>query len=201
MNGPASIAADRRQFLKIAVGAGATVVLSAAPGTAWAKPPSIAVPPAARTRVYVLVVDGCRPDEITAQLTPRLHALRSQGVNFPTARSLPVMETIPNHVMMMTGVRPDRSGVPANSIYDRTEAVVRDLDRPSDLRFPTLLERLQEKNLTTGSVLSKEYLFGIFGERATYGGSRRRWYPSPTTRRTGSPWTRSSPWSRPPTQT
>ena len=174
MNGPDSIAADRRQFLKIAVGAGATVVLSAAPGTAWAKPPSIAVPPAARTRVYVLVVDGCRPDEITAQLTPRLHALRSQGVNFPTARSLPVMETIPNHVMMMTGVRPDRSGVPANSIYDRAEAVVRDLDRPSDLRFPTLLERLQEKNLTTGSVLSKEYLFGIFGERATY-----RWEPAP----------------------
>jgi predicted AlkP superfamily pyrophosphatase or phosphodiesterase len=29
---------------------------------------------------------------------------------------MPVMETIPNHVMMMTGVRPDRSGVPAHAV-------------------------------------------------------------------------------------
>lgn len=84
------------------------------------------------------------------------------------------METIPNHVMMMTGVRPDRSGVPANSVYDRAAAVVLDLDRPTDLRFPSLLDRLREKDFTTGSVLSKRYLFGIFGERATY-----RWEPYP----------------------
>jgi hypothetical protein len=84
------------------------------------------------------------------------------------------METIPNHVMMMTGVRPDRSGVPANSVYDRAEQVVRTLDRPSDLRFPTVLERLRERGLTTGTVLSKEYLFGIFGTRADY-----RWEPAP----------------------
>ena len=42
-----------------------------------------------------------------------------RGHLVPNARSLPVMETIPNHVMMMTGVRPDRSGVPANAIFDR----------------------------------------------------------------------------------
>ena len=168
--------ANRRTFLKIAVGAGAAVVLSAAPGAAWAAASAAADPraPAARTRVYVLVIDGCRPDEITPELTPRLHALRTQGVNFPAARSLPIMETIPNHVMMMTGVRPDRSGVPANAVYDRAEGVVRNLDRPSDLRFPTVLERLRTGGLTTGSVLSKEYLFGIFGERATY-----RWEPAP----------------------
>jgi predicted AlkP superfamily pyrophosphatase or phosphodiesterase len=69
--------------------------------------------------VYVLVVDGCSPQEITSTLTPNLAALRGTGTNYPAAQSLPVMETIPNHVMMMTGVRPDRSGVPANSVYDR----------------------------------------------------------------------------------
>ena len=46
------------------------------------------------------------------------------------ARSLPVMETIPNHVMMMTGCRPDRNGVPANSIYDRADGAIRDCGRP-----------------------------------------------------------------------
>lgn len=126
-------------------------------------------------RAYVLVLDGLRPDEVTPTLMPRLSALRAQGTWFPGARSLPVMETIPNHTMMMSGVRPDRSGVPANSVYDRDEKAVRTLDRPDDLRAPTLLERLPaELDLATGSVLSKEYLFGIFGERATH-----RWTPAP----------------------
>jgi hypothetical protein len=145
---------------------GATLLFSSATtGTASA---------ATRKRAYVLVVDGCRPGEITSGLTPTLAALRGGGTDFPRARSLPVMETIPNHVMMMTGVRPDRSGVPANAVYDRDERTVRDLDRPDDLRFPTLLERMGRNGLTTGTVLSKEYLFGIFGTRATH-----RWEPAP----------------------
>ncbi len=159
----------RRQFLQLAAAGGAATMLSAMPGVAWAAPAA-----AGRTRSYVLVVDGCRPDEITPALTPVLAGLRAAGTNFPAARSLPVMETIPNHVMMMTGVRPDRSGVPANSFFDRAEGVIRDLDRPADLRFGTLLERLQSRGLTTGSVLSKHYLYGIFGDRATY-----RWEPRP----------------------
>ena len=174
--------ADRRQFLRLAAVGGASVILSAAAGNSFPASAQAAVgaEPTGRTRVYVMVVDGCRPDEITSQLTPRLAALRAAGTDFPGARSLPVMETIPNHVMMMTGVRPVRSGVPANSVYDRAAAVVRDLDRPTDLRFPTLLDRLRDTGLTTGSVLSKRYLFGIFGERASY-----RWEPSPLVPVTG----------------
>jgi hypothetical protein len=127
-----------------------------------------------RKRAYVHVLDGCRPDEITPTLMPRTSALRAGGLDHPRATSLPVMETIPNHVMMMTGVRPDRSGVPANSVYDRAEGVVRDMDRPSDIRVRTVIERLNRHGLRTGTVLSKEYLYGVFGERATY-----RWEPAP----------------------
>jgi hypothetical protein len=158
---------DRRQFLRVTTATGAAVLLSSALGAPRARA-------ADRLRVYVLVVDGTRPDEITPVLTPRLHGLKSEGTWFASARSLPVMETIPNHVMMMTGVRPDRSGVPANSVFDRQEGAVRDLDRPSDLRFPTVIERLNASGRTTGTVLSKEYLYGIFGTRAT-----SRWEPFP----------------------
>lgn len=158
---------SRRRFLTVATGTAATVVLSTATGTAVTRPP---VGP----RVYVLVVDGLRPDEVDPVLTPNLRALRDGGTNFTAARSLPVMETIPNHVMMMTGMRPDRSGVPANSVYDPALGEVRTLDRPADLRAPTLLERLARRGHVTGSVLSKEYLYGIFGERASV-----RWEPSP----------------------
>ncbi|HSE10280.1 MAG TPA: alkaline phosphatase family protein [Nocardioidaceae bacterium] len=160
---------DRRSFLKVGTAAGATLLFSSALGA-----PTAAGAVARKRRAYVLVVDGCRPGEIGSGLMPNLQALRDGGMNFPRARSLPVMETIPNHVMMMTGVRPDRSGVPANAIYDRDEKVIRDLDRPSDLRFPTVIQRLNRNGFTTGTVLSKEYLFGIFGKRATY-----RWEPEP----------------------
>ncbi|UYM04601.1 alkaline phosphatase family protein [Solicola gregarius] len=159
----------RRTFLRASAAGGASVVLSGAAGSPRAS--------AARRddpRVYVLVIDGCRPDEIDDELTPRLAALRRAGRSYPQARSVPIMETLPNHAMMMAGVRPDRSGVPANSFYDAHEGAVRDLDRASDLRFPTVLQRLRTKGLTTGTVLSKKYLYSLFGERATY-----RWEPEP----------------------
>ena len=94
-------------------------------GRAEAADRAQAAPPRKR-RAYVVVIDGCRPDEIDEGLTPRLQALRDGGLRFPRASSMPVMETIPNHVMMMSGVRPDRSGVPANSIFDRSLGAVRD---------------------------------------------------------------------------
>jgi hypothetical protein len=159
----------RRSFLRVSGAAGTGLLFSAAVGA-----PAAHAGSRDKRRAYVLVLDGARPDEIGSGLMPNLRALRDGGSNFPRARSLPSMETIPNHVMMMTGVRPDRSGVPANSVYDRDETVIRDLDRPSDLRFPTVLERLNADGFTTGTVVSKEYLFGIFGGRATY-----RWEPAP----------------------
>ena len=157
----------RRRLLQATAASGATYLFSSALGA-----PAHAA--RGRRRAYVLVVDGCKPGEITADQTPNLAKLRAGGTNYPRARSLPVMETIPNHVMMMTGVRPDRSGVPANSVYDRDEQTIRDLDRPEDLGFPTVIERLNRAGFTTGTVLSKEYLYGIFGKRATH-----RWEPAP----------------------
>lgn len=161
---------SRRDVLRFAGAGGATVAISALAGAPWAQ----AAPARDRRRVYVLVTDGLRPDEITPSRTPNLHSLRSSGTWYPNARSLPIMETIPNHVMMMTGVRPDRSGVPANKIYDRELGEVRDMDRESDITAPTVFEQLEARGMTSGTVLSKEYLYGIFGEKATY-----RWEPKP----------------------
>lgn len=149
---------------------GAGLVFSAVAGL----PDAATARPTTAKRAYVLVIDGCRPDEIDSGLTPRLQQLRDGGLRFPRASSMPVAETIPNHVMMMTGMRPDVTGVPANSVYDRREQTVRDLDRESDIKVETVIERLNRKGFRTGTVLSKEYLYGVFGGRATY-----RWEPSP----------------------
>ena len=162
-----SLEISRRSLLTVTGAAGASYLFSSALGA-----PAYAAQ--GGRRVYVLVVDGCRPGEITTDLTPTLAAMRRNGRNYPRARSMPVLETIPNHVMMMTGARPDRTGVPANQVYDRELGEVRDLDQPSDLRFPTVIGRLNSAGFTTGTVLSKSYLYGIFGDRATH-----RWEPQP----------------------
>ena len=154
----------RRTFLKVAGASGATFAFSSAAGAATAA--------ATTKRAYVIVIDGCRPGEIDAM--PNVAALRAVGTWYPAARSLPVMETIPNHVMMMTGCRPARNGVPANSIYDRTDKAIRDCSRPTDIRVQTVIEQLNAAGRTTGTVLSKEYLFSVFGTRATH-----RWEPFP----------------------
>jgi hypothetical protein len=156
-------ALNRRTFLKVTGVGGAVLAFSSAPRAAYA---------ATTKRAYVIVVDGCRPGEVDAM--PNVAALRDSGTWYPAARSLPVMETIPNHVMMMTGCRPARNGVPANSIYDRTEKVVRDCSRPTDIRVATVIEQLNASGRTTGTVLSKEYLYSVFGTRATH-----RWEPFP----------------------
>ena len=170
--GLAEITAGRRTLLKVG-GAGLAFSTAAATGVATAGP-AAAARRRTRKRAYVLVTDGCIPSEIDSGLTPRLMALRDGGLHFPRASSMPIMETIPNHTMMMTGQRPDRTGVPANSIFDRGLREVRTLDRARDLRADTVIERMNRQGLRTGTVLSKEYLYGIFGTRATH-----RWEPKP----------------------
>lgn len=166
---------SRRKLLAtVAGGAGGVILGGVGVRSATARPSG------PRRRTYVLVVDGCRPDEVRPVLMPRLSRLRDEGTTYPAAQSLPVMETLPNHVMMMTGVRPDRSQVPANSVYDPAERAVRDLDRPADLQATTVFELLRAKGLTSGSVLSKRYLYGIFGTRADV-----RWKPEPLVPVTG----------------
>jgi hypothetical protein len=155
---------DRRTVLKVAGVSGATLAFSSRLGAAQAATTT--------KRAYVIVVDGCRPGEIDEMAN--LKALRDSGTWYPAARSLPVMETIPNHVMMMTGCRPARNGVPANSIYDRTDGAVRDCSRPTDIAVTTIIEQLNASGRTTGTVLSKEYLYSVFGDRATH-----RWEPFP----------------------
>lgn len=167
-SGLAAAETERRTFLKAA---GSGLVFSSALGAALV-PDAATAATRTKRRAYVIVIDGCRPDELDGGRTPTLRALRDGGIRYPRATSHPIMETIPNHVMMMTGVRPDRNGVPANSIFDGTR--IRDMDRASDITYPTIIGQLNRSGRTTGTVLSKDYLYGVFGTRATH-----RWEPSP----------------------
>ncbi|MFL0578356.1 alkaline phosphatase family protein [Dietzia sp. 179-F 9C3 NHS] len=149
---------------------GATVLADPAP--VWASPVR---PVADDLDVYVIVTDGMRPDELNPVQSPTLHRWAAEGTRYSQASSIMIAETLPNHAAMVTGVLPARNGVPSNSIWDHAVGDERTLDRPDDLRAPTVLDRIRtEAGLTTASVLSKDYLHGLFGGRASV-----QWAPFP----------------------
>lgn len=149
---------------------GATVLADPAP--VWASPVR---PVADDLDVYVIVTDGMRPDELNPVQAPTLHRWAAEGTRYSQASSIMIAETLPNHAAMVTGVLPARNGVPSNSIWDHAVGDERTLDRPDDLRAPTVLDRIRtEAGLTTASVLSKDYLHGLFGGRASV-----QWAPFP----------------------
>ncbi|MCZ4538951.1 alkaline phosphatase family protein [Dietzia maris] len=148
------------------------VTLLADPAPVWANPVR---PVADDLDVYVIVTDGMRPDELNPAQAPTLHRWASEGTRFTDASSVMIAETLPNHAAMVTGVLPARNGVPANAIWDHAIGDERTLDRPDDLRAATVLDRIRtEAGLTTASVLSKDYLHGLFGGRASV-----QWAPFP----------------------
>lgn len=121
--------------------------------------------------IAVVVVDSLMPGEITAA-TPNLNRLKAEGTFYAQSRAVFVAETIPNHVAMMTGVYPERSGVANNNILDYVAAPAAEADSsiPEELTANTLFTWLNRQcvasgvnpDLRTGAVLSKKYLFDAF---------------------------------------
>lgn len=123
-----------------------------------------------RLTVVVAVVDSLMPHEITAGATPRLNALKAAGTFYEQSRSVFVAETIPNHVAMMTGVVPSRSGIFSNDYLDFTTDPPEELDlsAPEKLTANTLFTWIDRQcgsganEVRTGATLSKKYLFEVF---------------------------------------
>jgi len=67
----------------------------------------------------VIVLDGLRPDSITAEDTPHLWRLRQEGVNFLNAHSVFPTVTRANATAIGTGMYPDHNGIFGNTLYVR----------------------------------------------------------------------------------
>lgn len=71
-----------------------------------------------RDPVTILVsIDGFRPDYLDRGVTPVMNGLKAKGVFAAMRPSFP-SKTFPNHWAMVTGMRPDRSGIVANTMED-----------------------------------------------------------------------------------
>jgi predicted AlkP superfamily pyrophosphatase or phosphodiesterase len=92
-------------------------------------PPSLAAAPGQRAPVTILVsIDGFRPDYLNRGVTPVLSGLAAQGVSAQMRPSFPSI-TFPNHWTLVTGLRPDRTGIVGN----RIERPAADPSRPPEI--------------------------------------------------------------------
>src|SRR5215468_5191230 len=67
--------------------------------------------------VIVFVVDGLRPDAITADHTPTLWRLRREGVDFANSHAVFPTVTRVNAATLATGAQPGTHGILGNQIY------------------------------------------------------------------------------------
>ncbi len=81
------------------------------------KPAATAVVEAKAPVTILVSIDGFKPDYLTRGVTPNLNALADAGITAAMRPSFPSI-TFPNHYTLVTGLRPDRSGVVGNRMED-----------------------------------------------------------------------------------
>lgn len=103
---------------RIAVLAACIALQACAVAPRSAPQPIAAAPNEARAPVTILVsIDGFRPDYLDRGVTPNLNALAASGISAAMRPSYP-SKTFPNHWTLVTGLRPDRTGIVANKMLD-----------------------------------------------------------------------------------
>ena len=142
------------------------IALAAAAASLGQSSPARAQEQPGPLRVYVIVLDGLKTEEVGA-LMPTLSSLRARGHWYEQARAVFPAETLPNHVAMMTGVRPQRNGVIGNQYWHANQDSVERyyMEEPELLEADTLATRLENScgaSISTATVMSKDYLYGVF---------------------------------------
>lgn len=119
-----------------------------------------------KLRVYVVVVDSLRDDEVGPQ-TPSLLALREDAVVYEGARAILPAVTLANHVSMMTGVLPNKHGMISNAYFDGTDDV--SMGDPALMDVDHLFTRFQNErpDVQTAAVLSWLPIFHVFKDEGT----------------------------------
>jgi arylsulfatase A-like enzyme len=102
---------------------------------------------APRRRALIISVDGLRPDVMLRADAPRIRSLIDEGSFTCWAQTTAVAITLPSHVSMLTGVRPQRHQIEWNHDLPLTHAVY-----PA---VPTLFELAHNGGYTTAMVAAK----------------------------------------------
>jgi predicted AlkP superfamily pyrophosphatase or phosphodiesterase len=106
-----------------------------------------AQPSTQHRRVFIVSIDGLRPDLLLRADAPRIRALVQRASFTFWARTIAEGYTVPSHVSMLTGVVPERHGVTWDSHIEDAYPNV-----------PTLFELAKQAGLSTAVVTGKTKL-------------------------------------------
>jgi predicted AlkP superfamily pyrophosphatase or phosphodiesterase len=107
----------------------------------------------------VLVLDGLRPDSISAEETPHLWRLRQEGVNFVNGHAVFPTVTRANATAIATGTYPDRNGIFGNTLY------VREVDASRAFSNDDHQNLLRLDAVTDGKMVLTKSLADMLAER------------------------------------
>lgn len=99
-----------------------------------------------RSKVILVVFDGCRPDALAKANTPAVDALWQAGAYTWTAQTVVPSWTLPTHMSMFRGVSPQRHGVQENKF------------NPAAAAFPSIMDLARHNQLQTAMFYSWEEL-------------------------------------------
>ncbi|MCC6991580.1 MAG: alkaline phosphatase family protein [Acidobacteria bacterium] len=92
------------------LGLSALMLMALASAASLSQPPS-------DTRVVLIVVDGLRPDAVTPEVMPRLHALGARGLVATAHHSVFPTVTRVNATSLATGAYPESHGLLGNTVF------------------------------------------------------------------------------------
>ena len=123
----------------------AALVVGVPPGVAGDKP---ARPFADVDHVVIISIDGMRPDRMLYANMPTVRALLAKGAYSFWARTTAVSVTLPSHVSMLTGVKPQKHGIAWNTDTLPFEKIV----YPAK---PSVMEMAHDAGYTTAMAAGK----------------------------------------------
>lgn len=104
-------------------------------------------PPAPERRALIISVDGLRPDVMLRADAPTLRGLIEQGAFTCWAQTTAVAVTLPSHVSMLTGAKPQRHKIEWNSEMP--------FSKPVYPATPTIFELARKAGYSTALVAAK----------------------------------------------
>lgn len=116
----------------------------------------------ADTRILIVLFDALRPEFVTPELMPNLHAFASGGVCYSDSHSVFPTETRVNQTALVTGCLPSRTGIVANGFV------------AADVMSDQVLHTANDELLERAFKLTKNQLIGVptLGQRVTDAGLR-----------------------------
>src|SRR5689334_20644934 len=119
------------------------------------------MPAMAPRLVIVFVVDGLRPDAITAEDTPTLARLRDEGVRFTDSHAVFPTVTRVNAATLATGVQPGTHGIVGNQLFVPAVELRRAFDTGDHRNLRRLGDACGGRLLLTGTLAERLHARGL----------------------------------------